>query len=77
MKKTLFSLFLLLSVAPMWAQTDTLVASELTDTKSHDGNEVWARVPGAVQMAWGSTDVRYAKMNVPRGRMAKSLRLDA
>lgn len=77
MKKTLFSLFLLLSVAPMWAQTDTLVASELTDTKPHDGNEVWARVPDAVQMAWGSTDVRYAKMNVPRGRMAKTLRLDA
>ena len=77
MKKTLFSLFLLLSVAPMWAQTDSLVAGELTDTKPHDSDETWARVPNAVQMAWGSTDCRYGKMDVPRGRTTKTLRLEA
>ncbi len=38
---------------------------ELTDTKPHDGESVWNKIPSGPQISWGSTDVRYAKLNVP------------
>lgn len=51
---------------------------ELTDTKPHDGKEVWDKMPAPVQLEWGSTDVRYKKWNVPVGLSGKkTLRLTA
>lgn len=38
---------------------------ELTDTKPHDGPEVWNRLTTPVQLSWGTTDVRYPKLSVP------------
>ena len=39
--------------------------TELTDTKPHDSEAVWNKMPSTPQISWGSTDVRYAKLNVP------------
>ena len=39
--------------------------SELTDTKPHDSEAVWNKMPSTPQISWGSTDVRYAKLSVP------------
>ena len=39
--------------------------AELTDTKPHDNEAVWSKLPSTPQISWGSTDVRYAKLNVP------------
>jgi hypothetical protein len=39
--------------------------TELTDTKPHDEASVWNKIPALPQIAWGSTDIRYAKLNVP------------
>ena len=38
---------------------------ELTDTKPHDGEEVWSKMTAPVRFCWGTTDVRYKKLNVP------------
>ena len=38
---------------------------ELTDTKPHDDKEVWNKQKNPIQLSWGSTDVRYPKLNVP------------
>ncbi len=38
---------------------------ELTDTKPHDDESVWNRIPASPQISWGSADIRYAKLNVP------------
>ncbi len=51
---------------------------ELTDTKPRDGKDVWGKMPAAVQLEWGSTDVRYKKWNVPTELSGtKTLRLTA
>jgi hypothetical protein len=39
--------------------------TELTDTKPHDDAPVWNKMPAFPQVSWGSTDMRYAKLNVP------------
>lgn len=38
---------------------------ELTDTKPHDSEAVWDKLPAKPQISWGSTDVRYPKLSVP------------
>ena len=38
---------------------------ELTDTKPHDGMEVWNKMTTPTQLSWGTTDIRYKKLNVP------------
>lgn len=40
--------------------------TELTDTKPHDGAEVWSRMKKPVELAWGDTDTRYKKLDVPK-----------
>ena len=34
---------------------------ELTDTKPHDGVDVWNKMTAPVRFCWGTTDVRYKK----------------
>lgn len=50
---------------------------ELTDTKPHDGDEVWSKMTAPVRFCWGTTDVRYKKLNVPDVKMTGMLRLKA
>lgn len=50
---------------------------ELTDTKPHDGEEVWSKMTAPVRFCWGTTDVRYKKLNVPDVKMTGMLRLKA
>lgn len=39
--------------------------AERTDTKPHDSDEIWDKQSAPVQLSWGSTDVRYAKLSLP------------
>lgn len=50
---------------------------ELTDTKPHDGVEVWNKMTVPVQFCWGTTDVRYKKLDVPDVKQTGTLRLKA
>lgn len=50
---------------------------ELTDTKPHDGEEVWNKMTAPVRFCWGTTDVRYKKLNVPDVKTTGTLRLKA
>lgn len=50
---------------------------ELTDTKPHDGEEVWSKMTAPVRFCWGTTDVRYKKLNVPDVKAIGTLRLKA
>lgn len=50
---------------------------ELTDTKPHDGEEVWGKMTAPVRFCWGTTDVRYKKLNVPDVKTTGTLRLKA
>lgn len=50
---------------------------ELTDTKPHDGVEVWNKMKAPVQFCWGTTDVRYKKLDVPDVKETGTLRLKA
>ncbi len=77
MKQALFSLLAFIAVSQTWAQTEPLVAGELTDTKPHDSETTWGCVPNGIQMAWGTIDQRYPKYNVPQERMTKTIRLNA
>lgn len=40
--------------------------AELTDTKPHDGEAVWNGMKKPVELAWGNTDTRYKKLDVPK-----------
>lgn len=44
--------------------------TELTDTKPHDDESVWMQQPATPQISWGSIDVRYPKLSVPRVKKA-------
>lgn len=46
--------------------------SELTDTKPHDSEAVWKQQPTTPQISWGSIDVRYPKLSIPK--VQKTLR---
>ena len=50
---------------------------ELTDTKPHDGKEVWSKMIAPLRFCWGTTDVRYKKLNVPDVKATGTLRLKA
>lgn len=50
---------------------------ELTDTKPHDGVEVWNKMTAPVRFCWGTTDVRYKKLDVPDVKATGTLRLKA
>lgn len=50
---------------------------ELTDTKPHDGVEVWNKMTAPVRFCWGTTDVRYKKLVVPDVKATGTLRLKA
>ena len=39
--------------------------AELTDNKPHDNNSSWDKQVTLPQLRWGSTDIRYSKLNIP------------
>ena len=60
---SILALLLALTAFCFAQQAETF--EELTDTKPHDGPEVWAEIGAPVQLGWGSVDVRYKKLDVP------------
>lgn len=40
--------------------------TELTDSKPHDGEDVWNKLAKGTHFSWGTTDVRYRKLDVPQ-----------
>lgn len=38
---------------------------ELTDSKPYDGINVWNKIQAPTLLSWGTTDIRYKKLNVP------------
>lgn len=72
--KYTFLICTLLLGGPLYASAQTAAPAEkyplgdyeeLTDTKPFDGVEVWSRLKKPVELSWGSTDVRYKKLDVP------------
>lgn len=43
---------------------------ELTDTKPHDGEEVWNKLASPTSLSWGSINERYQKGSVPQIKKA-------
>lgn len=38
---------------------------ELTDTKPHDDKAAWDKLSVPTELSWGSTDIRYKKLDIP------------
>jgi len=64
MKRAIITTCCLLCCFASFAQT-TDDYSELTDTKPFDDAAVWNKLPATPQISWGSTDMRYKKLDVP------------
>ena len=72
---SILALLLALTAFCFAQQAETF--EELTDTKPHDGPEVWAEIGAPVQLGWGSVDVRYKKLDVPDVRPSNRMKLKA
>ena len=71
----ILSLLLALTTFCFAQQVETW--EELTDTKPHDGKEVWDKMGTPVRLSWGSVDVRYKKLNVPDVKSSNRMTLKA
>ena len=72
---SILALLLALTAFCFAQQAETF--EELTDTKPHDGQEVWDKMNAPVQLGWGSVDVRYKKLDVPDVRPSNRMKLKA
>ena len=72
---SILALLLALTAFCFAQQAETF--EELTDTKPHDGPEVWDKMSAPVQLGWGSVDVRYKKLDVPDVQPSNRMRLKA
>ena len=72
---SILALLLALTAFCFAQQAETF--EELTDTKPHDGPEVWAEIGAPVQLGWGSVDARYKKLDVPDVRPSNRMKLKA
>ena len=70
-------LTLLLALSSFCFAQQVETFEELTDTKPHDGQEVWDKMSAPVQLGWGSVDVRYKKLDVPDVRPSNRMKLKA
>ena len=50
---------------------------ELTDSKPHDDKETWEEMGTPTSLSWGSTDIRYRKLDIPDVRKTTRLQLKA
>ena len=72
---SILSLLLALTTFCFAQQIETF--EELTDTKPHDGQEVWDKIGAPVQLGWGCVDIRYKKLDVPDVQPSNQLKLKA
>ncbi|HIZ33717.1 MAG TPA: DUF4091 domain-containing protein [Candidatus Bacteroides merdigallinarum] len=70
-------LSLLLALTTFCFAQQLEIFEELTDTKPHDGPEVWAQIGAPVRLGWGSVDVRYKKLDVPDVQPSNRMHLKA
>lgn len=77
MKHTLILSLLFLCGTASFAQQPLGAYEELSDTRAHDGREVWERMAQPVRFVWGSTDIRYTKQDVPTVEKTSRLQLKA
>ena len=71
----ILSLLLALTTFCFAQQVETW--EEQTDTKPHDGKEVWDKMGTPVRLSWGSVDVRYKKLDVPDVKSSNRMTLKA
>ena len=81
MRNTLV-LWALLMLSPIcWAQQTEKYPlgdyEELTDTKPHDSKEVWEQLAIPTQLSWGTTDIRYKKLDIPNVKKSSRIQLKA
>ena len=76
-KRRISILSLLLALTSFCFAQQIETFEELTDTKPHDGQEVWDKIGAPVQLGWGSVDVRYKKLDVPDVQPSNQLKLKA
>ena len=77
MKRTFVFTLLWAFCLACFAQQTLESYEELTDTKPHDGPEVWSQIGSPVQLSWGSVDIRYKKLDVPDVKQSSRLRKKA
>ena len=67
MKQPVFIIFFLFCCQAVFSQTlqTTDEYTELSDTKPYDDETVWNKLSVTPQVSWGSTDMRYKKLDVP------------
>ncbi len=65
MRNLITCLLLIFFAVPAWAQAPVGDYTELEDSRPRDTAAKWDAQKAPVQLQWGSTDVRYAKWNVP------------
>lgn len=81
MRNTLV-LWALLMLSPIcWAQQTEKYPlgdyEELTDTKPHDSKEIWNQLAIPTQLSWGTTDIRYKKLDIPNVKKSSRIQLKA
>lgn len=81
MRNTLV-LWVLLMLSPIcWAQQIEKYPlgdyEELTDTKPHDSKEIWNQLAIPTQLSWGTTDIRYKKLDIPNVKKSSRIQLKA
>lgn len=80
-KSVIFTMMLACTIGAFAGTTDQVWEvqdyEELTDTKPHDGKEVWDAMPVPVAMGWGSVDVRYPKLSIPKVKTGGRMKLSA
>lgn len=81
MRNTIILSALLLAAPSVFAQQAEKYPlgsyTELTDTKTHDGEEVWGAMKTPTEFSWGSIDVRYKKLDVPAIKKNSVIKLKA
>ena len=77
MRRLFFLLSICLTCGILCFSQTTDDYAELTDTKPHDDENVWNKLPATPQISWGSTDIRYKKLDVPVLSKANSLKTKA
>lgn len=80
-KNVIFAMMMACAAAAFASDTDRALPvqdyEELTDTKPHDGKEVWEAMPKPVELTWGSVDVRYPKLSIPDVKKTGRMKLAA
>lgn len=80
MKALLVSILLGLGAGCFAQQTEKYPLGnyqELTDTKPHDSKETWMKMSAPAALSWGTTDMRYTKLDIPDVKKSTRIQLKA